>query len=76
MLMCSLVCAVILGCIIENQYRSSSSMKRMKHIFSHVYGFDCVQHVLVSSMIGDIYMKVFLAIVNLWVFMRKLRNKG
>ncbi|WJX53865.1 hypothetical protein P8452_39812 [Trifolium repens] len=43
MLMCSLVCAVTLECIIENQYHSYSSMKRMEHIFSHVYGFDCVR---------------------------------
>ncbi|WJX84333.1 hypothetical protein P8452_66919 [Trifolium repens] len=43
MLMCSLVCAVTLECIIENQYHSYSSMKRMEHIFSHAYGFDCVR---------------------------------
>ncbi|KAK2370997.1 serine/threonine-protein kinase STN8, chloroplastic [Trifolium repens] len=41
--MCSLVCAVTLECIIENQYHSYPSMKRMEHIFSHVYGFNCVR---------------------------------
>ncbi|WJX41298.1 hypothetical protein P8452_28670 [Trifolium repens] len=44
MLMFSLVCAVTLECIIENQYHSYSSMKRMERIFSHVYGFDCVRY--------------------------------
>jgi hypothetical protein len=96
MLMCSLVCAVTLECIIENQYHSYPSMKRFVlalrsfssfyfHCFSsyicnllrmnqfiyfcflNLLGWNIfslmfmvlivsgVQHVSVSSMIGDIY---------------------